>query len=346
MLLTSGQAIFTDEQDQIVLSDVPPQIPKSDVLWLDTSVNPNVLKKWDGQKWNVVNDTSGLNETVETLQTDFTVEQGKINALIKETHITNKDGSESTLKDKYLQTEATVDGITTTIKDVKSDVEGLSAKYTEIKATADGVSSVVSSNKTKWDQASNDAKVAKESVNNSVSNIIVQFSLSDSRSEYIQFTPWNSVPPQPVDGKFLWQRNKTIYVDPTIPEKISDPVCVAGQDGANGKDGTNGTDGKDGKDAVVLNIHSSNGMTFKNTCVNTVLTVEIVSGNNIVTTASDMKRVFGENAKLVWECKRPNEKSWTPIQPQDPRLKDEGFIFTLTTGDIFTHMIFNCGLDF
>lgn len=92
----------------------------------------------------------------QTLQTVVDVQQGKIDTLIKDTTI---DGA--TLKDKYLQTVSTVDGMQTTIGDVKTDVEGINSKITEIKATADGVSTIVSANKGKWDEASSVASNAQ-----------------------------------------------------------------------------------------------------------------------------------------------------------------------------------------
>lgn len=80
-----------------------------------------------------------------TLQTHLEVEQGRINALIKETTITNEDGTTTSIKDKYLDIDATVDGMKTTIADVTYDVEEMTSRMTEIEATADGISAKVSS---------------------------------------------------------------------------------------------------------------------------------------------------------------------------------------------------------
>lgn len=80
-----------------------------------------------------------------TLQTHLETEQGRINALIKETTIDNEDGTTTSLKDKYLDIDATVDGMKTTIGDVSTDMETMNSKITEIEATANGIFTKVSS---------------------------------------------------------------------------------------------------------------------------------------------------------------------------------------------------------
>ena len=80
-----------------------------------------------------------------TLQTHLETEQGRINALIKETTIDNEDGTTTSLKDKYLDINATVDGMQTTITDVSTDMKTINTKITKIETTADGIYSKVSS---------------------------------------------------------------------------------------------------------------------------------------------------------------------------------------------------------
>lgn len=83
----------------------------------------------------------------KTLQTVIEAEQGKVETLIKETTITNDDGSTTSLKDAYTHTVQTVEGIETTIGDVTmlGEGESLVSSITNIKATADGISTQVSS---------------------------------------------------------------------------------------------------------------------------------------------------------------------------------------------------------
>lgn len=112
----------------------------------DFSTNPEDVK----------DSITDVNDKVVVLQTNFTVQQGQIDALIKETTI---DGE--SLKDKFTQMEATVDGIQTSVGNIQTDVDGMESRLAEVKITADGVSSTVSASKDKWDKASTDATAAK-----------------------------------------------------------------------------------------------------------------------------------------------------------------------------------------
>lgn len=103
----------------------------------DTDFNTNPQDTTDSIK--VVDDK------VIVLRTDFTIEQGRIEALIKETTIENEDGTKSTLKDKYFDMNATVDGIMTNVGETTFvDGESLNSKLTSIKVTTDGIKTEVS----------------------------------------------------------------------------------------------------------------------------------------------------------------------------------------------------------
>lgn len=87
-----------------------------------------------------------------TLQTIIEVEQGRIDTLIKETHIENIDGTTTSIKDVYVDMKETVSGYNKTIADVKIDVntltgevEDMSSQFAEIKETAQEVSTMISS---------------------------------------------------------------------------------------------------------------------------------------------------------------------------------------------------------
>lgn len=88
----------------------------------------------------------------KTLQTYLTIEQGKIESLIKETTIDNGDGTTTSLKDAYNQTKQTVEGNKTTIANVQTtvntltgDVDSIKSNITEIEQTAEGLKTQVSS---------------------------------------------------------------------------------------------------------------------------------------------------------------------------------------------------------
>lgn len=129
-IIAQGQTTIIDLNDPISSSTEP--IKKVlDMLWLDTSVPPAVLKRWNGIAWEKPNDNSDkiedVIETVTTLTTDFKVEKGKITTLISDVTQTKKDitttqngltsvtGSVSTLQSNYSSLNQTVSGLSTTV---------------------------------------------------------------------------------------------------------------------------------------------------------------------------------------------------------------------------------------
>lgn len=89
----------------------------------------------------------------KTLQTIIEQEQGKISELIKETTI---DGS--SLKDKYLETVKTVDGMKNTIGDVQTNQTSMSSKITEIETSTEGIKTSVTKAQTTADSAKTTAE--------------------------------------------------------------------------------------------------------------------------------------------------------------------------------------------
>lgn len=107
-----------------------------------------------------------------------------------------------------------------------------------------------------------------------------------------------------------------------------------------------GPAGRDGADAILLQIVSSNGNMFKNNTVSTTLTVEIIVAGIRITSSRDMYTYFGKNAKLEWQQKKFGEKEFAPIDAADPRLSDNGFIFTISSEDVQLQTIYTCALDY
>ena len=66
-IIANAQITIVDLSDPI-LSQTAPPTPTTNMLWLDTSVSPNVLKRWDGSKWVIVNDTSDLNNKIDNIE--------------------------------------------------------------------------------------------------------------------------------------------------------------------------------------------------------------------------------------------------------------------------------------
>lgn len=101
----------------------------------------------------------------------------------------------------------------------------------------------------------------------------------------------------------------------------------------------------DGEDAVMLYIDSSNGTTFKNSDVATIFTVSIYVGGTIIDNSTKLRQMYGDGAYLQWLIKKHGEKDFTKIPLDDPRLNDNGFIFTIAAKDIKFKAVFNCELN-
>lgn len=106
-----------------------------------------------------------------------------------------------------------------------------------------------------------------------------------------------------------------------------------------------GKDGPKGDDAITLYIESSNGNTFKNSDIATILTVHIYVGAERIESAEQLEKRFGKSAYLQWSVKKLGEKEFSPIELDDSRLNDKGFIFTISPRDINKKAVFNCELN-
>lgn len=51
MLVNARRSVWEQPSETIVKSKTAPELPKEDQLWLDTSADPNVLKRWTGSMW-------------------------------------------------------------------------------------------------------------------------------------------------------------------------------------------------------------------------------------------------------------------------------------------------------
>lgn len=59
-----------------------------------------------------------------------------------------------------------------------------------------------------------------------------------------------------------------------------------------------------------------------------------------------MHDYFGEQAQVKWKVRYETDNDYSYIPNDDPRLSDNGFIFTLTADDIRNRATFDCELEF
>lgn len=103
----------------IFISNVEPKDPVDSMRWLDTSVYPNILKIYDQDGWISISDYTGIADSVKgevaNLSTSLNIEQGKIDALIKDSTIV-VDDKEVTVKETVENMVLDLDGLTNTLK--------------------------------------------------------------------------------------------------------------------------------------------------------------------------------------------------------------------------------------
>lgn len=89
-LISQSQFSIRDDSD-ITVGNTAPVNPMQSQLWLDTSVSPNLLKKYNGATWDVVNDTSGIYSDMSTQIGNAKTEiMGDVETMISEVELTNE----------------------------------------------------------------------------------------------------------------------------------------------------------------------------------------------------------------------------------------------------------------
>lgn len=163
----------------------------------------------------------------------------------------------------------------------------------------------------------------KSSVDNTTRGIYFdndgQFSFGDS-SNYIKFY-------KDMDGKYRL--------------KISAESLEFGVGGSSVEDEINTL--KDEINTQVI-INSSQGTTFKNNDVSTVLNIIIIRGTQYITDMTTLREAMGNSVYLQWKYQKPDEDEMGIILSSDPRLKDEGFTFIISTDDVDERITFFCEL--
>lgn len=177
----------------------------------------------------------------------------------------------------------------------------------------------------------------EDTLNSSIIANIEEFYQSDSPVT-LSGGEWSETQPVWTDGKYIWRRSRVVYgngISEYTPSETG--VCITGNTGAKGDKGD---------DSVLLMIESSNGNIFKNTGVATTLTVNVIVGDQRITSYRQLQDRFGSEAYLQWSVKRQGETEFTPLPSDDSRISDNGFIFTLNPNDVNVKTVFDCSLNY
>lgn len=109
MAIATAQITIVDFND-VDITSTEPSTPVENQLWLDTSVVPNLMKRWDGADWIIVNDTSEVAAQITT-NTNTNIEQTAdvIRTEVSQTY-TSKEAFEEYQSQKSTEFTQTVDG--------------------------------------------------------------------------------------------------------------------------------------------------------------------------------------------------------------------------------------------
>ena len=208
----------------------------------------------------------------------------------------------------------------TTLDTATGDITEMKAKQSSFDQSLNGFSTTVS------EVSVTTANTAK----NSIISMEDEYYKSTSHTT-LTGGSWLSTSPIRDEGTYIWKRTLITHGDNST--EYSDPICITGDSG------------KDGENAIVLRIDSSRGNMFKNSSVNTVLTVSISNGSQKIIDYAGLTSAFGNSAYLEWSWKRINDTSFSTISLSDSRIKDNGFTFELSSEDVDTKVVFECNLN-
>lgn len=162
-----------------------------------------------------------------------------------------------------------------------------------------------------------------------VTDTTTVFALSDSPVQ-APTDDWSEMAPQWREGKYLWQKVIVTYSDGTM--RTHSTTCLSG------------AQGQPGVDATTLLIDSSRGTVFKNSKINTTLTVTVYKGNKAIHTLEDLKKEYGSGAYLEWSWRRQTDASFGVLLVTDSRISDDGFTFTISPGEVDRKVVLKCQL--
>lgn len=125
--------------DRLVTQASEPINPVADMLWLDISTDPPLLKWWNGEEWQITNDESATTQLVTTHEASITALKEQISLAVTEsrylTGLSGKADAEtvSTIKSNFMQTAGQID---LRLTQTENEIETL---LTGVHVTQDGV---------------------------------------------------------------------------------------------------------------------------------------------------------------------------------------------------------------
>lgn len=299
----SGSKIKIDAAGQTL--DVAFDTMQTDISGLSGQISTNTtnISVAQGQISGLITDTKQISGDVTELSSDYTSLKATVDGIDSTVskHTTTLDaqaGQIKTVQSDITSLNTSVSGIEASVSSVKSDYSSLDGRVTtnesSIKANADSIALKVSESDltgnylvSKINLSSTTAVIAAKHINlvgavtvssfadeakaGLMTDAIVYYALADS-STTAPTSGWSTTAPEWKDGKYMWQKTATVYLDGKTEETVT---CISG---AKGSTGTKGETGAAGADALTVVVTASNGTVFKNNSGSTILTAHVYKG--------------------------------------------------------------------
>ena len=130
---------------------------------------------------------------------------------------------------------------------VQSSIDEINGKITQVVQETTANTEKLSKHEQTLDSITDTLSSVETTVEGTVKTVQVQYALSDSSTQAPE-SGWSNVAPEWQEGKYMWQKTVTIFMNDMQIE--SEATCIQGANGKDGVNGTNGKDGTDGKDGL------------------------------------------------------------------------------------------------
>lgn len=121
--------------NSVIMSATAPSSPNIAQLWLDTSVSPNLLKRWDGSKWETISDTTEIEELIasKASQEDIDGQIANVVESIQASLESEISQTNDTINFKFSEAIDAINAAGERITDLSTEIE------TNIRFTAEGI---------------------------------------------------------------------------------------------------------------------------------------------------------------------------------------------------------------
>lgn len=184
----------------------------------------------DGNISSIQQDMSGITQRVEDNEGNISTLQTTAQGL--QSQIENAEGDISTIQQNAQSLQTQVTDNKGNITQLQQNVEGFK---TTVTSQLENVNTAIEQNASDIELSA--TKIEELGNRKVVTSNILYFYLSNSPTQLTGGT-WSTTPPVWTQGKYLWQKTVTTYINGTSAE--SDPVCTTGNTGNQGEKGEAG----------------------------------------------------------------------------------------------------------